>query len=295
MSKAVPPIARDLRGRLIVSCQAPDGDAFRDPDSMARFARAAVEGGAAGIRANGVEHVRAIRQAVGVPIIGISKVMQDDGRVLITPTFEAARELVEAGADLIALDCTVRGQRFGAVERLQRIRRDLNVPVLADIATLEEALAAERAGADMILTTMRGYTPETEHVRGFEPEFVRRLVESVSVPVIAEGRIDTPGQARAALDAGAFAVVVGTAITRPPVLTERFVRALDGAAGGASGARVAAIEPAAALPVRATRMLLRSTSAGPTRSPALFPRRASCSVPRRSQHLLADGLCYWIT
>jgi N-acetylmannosamine-6-phosphate 2-epimerase/N-acetylmannosamine kinase len=209
--------------RLIVSCQAPQGTALRNTHIIAALAQAAVEGGAAGIRADGPEDIAAIREAVRVPIVGIAKRKHEDGKILITPTFEAARELVQAGADMVALDCTQRGERFGALDRLRRIRSELNVPILADIATLEEAQAAERAGADFILTTLRGYTPDTQHVREFDVHFVSDLARSVGLPVIAEGRITTPRQAASALEAGAYAVIVGTAITRPDVIVRRFV------------------------------------------------------------------------
>jgi len=215
-----------LRGRLVVSCQTWDNSAFRDPACMARFARAAVEGGAAGIRADSPEEIRAIRQAVSVPIIGIYKVMQDDGRILITPSFEAAQQLVEAGANLVALDCTSRGQHYGALERLRRIKKELRLPVLADIATVEEAIQAAEAGADAVLSTLRGYTPDTAQARAFDPAFIAQLVQSVNVPVMAEGRVETPQQACEALDAGAYAVIVGTAITRPAMITHRFVSIL---------------------------------------------------------------------
>jgi N-acetylmannosamine-6-phosphate 2-epimerase/N-acetylmannosamine kinase len=212
----------ELRGGLIVSCQAEEGTAFRDSASMARFARAAVQGGAVGIRANGREDVLAIRQAVSVPIIGICKTLQDDGKVLITPTFESARELVEAGAGLVALDCTARGLKLGALDRLRRIKAELDVPVLADIATIEEGAEAARAGADAVLSTLRGYTEETRQVQEFEPQFIAELVRAVNVPVIAEGRINSPQQAHAALQAGAYAIIVGTAITRPQSITRGF-------------------------------------------------------------------------
>jgi glucokinase-like ROK family protein len=195
---------------------------------MARFAQAAVEGGARGIRAEGLEDIRAIRKAVRVPIVGICKVRQDDGEILITPSLEGARELVEAGADLIALDCTARGQRYGALDRLRRIRKDLGVPVLADIATVEEAAQSAEAGADAVLSTLRGYTLETSHVVEFEPSFIAELVRTVNVPVIAEGHIRAPREIRAALDAGAFAIIIGTAITRPEIITQRFVSAIEG-------------------------------------------------------------------
>ncbi len=210
-----------------MSCQAAEDSALRDSSTMARFARAAVEGGAVGIRANGCDDVRAIRQAVSVPIIGIWKAQQDDGEILITPTFEAARQLVEAGASLIALDCTARGARYGALERLRQIKEELGVPVLADIATVDEAGRAAEAGADAVLSTLRGYTRETSYVKTFEPAFIAELVHAVSVPVIAEGHIQTPQELCAALDAGAFAIIVGTAITRPEVITRGFVSALE--------------------------------------------------------------------
>jgi glucokinase-like ROK family protein len=195
---------------------------------MARFARAAVEGGARGIRAEGPEDIRAIRKAVDVPIVGIRKSRQLDGGILITPSVEGAGELVEAGARLIALDCTARGQKYGALERLRRIRTELSVPVLADIATREEGLQAAQAGADAVLSTLRGYTSETRHVDRFEPSFIGELVHAVSVPVIAEGRIETVDQVRAAFEAGAYAIIIGTAITRPEGITHRFVSALEG-------------------------------------------------------------------
>lgn len=229
MSRSISEICQAIEGRLIVSCQASEGDAFRSVDSMARFARAALDGGAAGIRAEGAEDIAAIRRAVDLPVIGIRKSQHEDGRVLITPTFEAARELVAAGAGMIALDCTGRGQQYGALERLRRIKAELGVPVLADIATVAEGVAAAAAGADFVLSTMRGYTAETGRFTTFEPEFIAALRQAVAVPVIAEGRIWTPDEARAAMEAGAFAVIVGTAITRPHEITRRFARAVAGA------------------------------------------------------------------
>lgn len=228
--KSISEIHPSLRGKLIVSCQASEGDAFRDAAAIARFARAAVDGGAVGIRAEGAEDVGAIRAAVSVPIIGIRKSRAADGNILITPSFESAQELIAAGADMIALDCTARGQSYGALERLQRIKAELGVPVLADIATLEEACAAEAAGAGGVLSTMRGYTPDTAHIGNFDAEFIAELTRAVEVPVIAEGRIWTPDEARAAMAAGAFAVIVGTAITRPHEITRRFAAAVEAGA-----------------------------------------------------------------
>jgi putative N-acetylmannosamine-6-phosphate epimerase len=194
---------------------------------MARFAVAALAGGAAGIRANSPADVGAIRRAVHLPIIGIQKERQKDGKILITGTLEMARRLVEAGADLVALDCTARGRRFGALERLRQIRDELKVPVMADIATLEEAKAAAEAGADLVATTMRGYTEETNDSQTFEPEFIAALVRVLEVPVVAEGRIAHSAQAAQAIGSGAFAVIVGTAITRPDKISEGFAREIS--------------------------------------------------------------------
>jgi glucokinase len=225
----LPEVLRQLKGKLIVSCQAPEHDPFRRAECMAHFAQAARDGGAAGIRANGVEDIVAIRSVVDLPIIAIAKKTWSDGRILITGDFDDARELAQAGAQIIALDVTARGQRFGALERLVRIKRELGVTVLADIATVEEAVTAVRAGADAVLSTMRGYTDETAHTTGFEPGFIEELVHAVAVPVIAEGRIETPAEARAAIRSGAWAVIVGTAITRPAAIARKFAAAIESA------------------------------------------------------------------
>jgi len=223
----VPQVCQQLEGKLIASCQAHEGDVFRDPQLIARFAEAALAGGAAGIRANGAADIRAIRRITRAPILGIEKVVLQDGKVLITPSVEAARALVEAGADMIAVDATLRGQHYGALERIRQIKEELAVPVLADIATVEEALTAAGAGADFVLSTMRGYTPETAHVAAFESSFIEQVARVCPVPVLAEGRIHTPQEARDAITAGAFAVVVGTAITRPRDITRAFAQAIE--------------------------------------------------------------------
>lgn len=220
-------VAQAIQGRLVVSCQAAEGDIFHGPQLMARFAMAAVAGGAAAIRANGPADVRAIREVTGVPIIGIQKVRYRDSEILITPSFESAAALVAAGADMIALDCTARGQKSGALERISEIRRRLKVAVLADVAEVADAKTAVEAGADFILSTLRGYTKETKNVQEFDPLFIEELVRASSVPVIAEGRISSPAQARQAIAAGALAVVIGTAISRPADITRSFAAAIE--------------------------------------------------------------------
>jgi N-acylglucosamine-6-phosphate 2-epimerase len=216
-----------LRGRLIVSCQAPEGTPLHGSSFMAAMARAAQIGGAVGIRANGPDDIRAIKAAVPLPIIGIYKIRDPEFEPYITPTFEAAKEIADAGADIIALDATLRPhpRNLSAAELIAQIKT-LGLPVMADISTLEEGVSAADAGADIVATTMSGYTPYSR--QSDEPDFalIQDLIASIKVPVIAEGRIQTPEQARQAIDLGAHAVVVGTAITRPDVITKRYAEAL---------------------------------------------------------------------
>ncbi|WP_274426025.1 N-acetylmannosamine-6-phosphate 2-epimerase [Chelativorans sp. YIM 93263] len=215
------------KGGLIVSCQARADNPLHGPQFMGAMALAAAQGGAVAIRANGPADVAAVKQA-GLPVIGIDKVFSDEFDVYITPTFEAARALKDAGADIIALDCTPRPRDGESPDALiRRTKDELDLPTFADIAILDEGLAAEQMGADYIATTLSGYTaytqpkPETPDL-----QLVEALAKRVSVPVIAEGRYNSPEMARAALNAGAHAVVVGTMITNPREITRGFVRGL---------------------------------------------------------------------
>lgn len=219
-------ILEDIRGGLVVSCQAPEETPLGQPVVLAALAEAAVRGGAVGIRANLPQNIRAIRQLVQVPIVGIYKETLPDYPVYITPTFEHARAVVEAGADIVAIDATARERPEPLPQLIQRIHQELRVPVMADISTLEEGMAATEMGADLVATTMSGYTPYTQDRRalGADIALVVQLVHSVTVPVICEGRIASPQEARLALEAGAWAVVVGTAITAIDQVTARFVR-----------------------------------------------------------------------
>jgi N-acetylmannosamine-6-phosphate 2-epimerase / N-acetylmannosamine kinase len=216
-----------IKQSLIVSCQAFPGDPLDDTDTMRRVARAAIGGGAAGLRLNSAEHIAAIRRDSSLPIIGIKK-QYANGQLRITPDFAAAAGLAAAGADIIALDCTHRAWTTGDPWQLivQRIHQELYLPVMADVATLEEALAAAAAGADMIGTTLNGYTEETKRASGFNWSFLRDMVEKAGRPIIAEGHIVNPEEAKRALQAGAWSVVVGSAITRPGIITAQFVQAL---------------------------------------------------------------------
>lgn len=215
-----------VRNQLIVSCQALPDEPLHGAPIMARMAAAAREGGAAAIRANGVEDILAIRSAVDLPIIGLYK----DGQagVYITPTYEHARLIAQAGADVIALDATFRARPDGSTfaDIVKRIHEMTSKLVLADVSTLEEGAAAVEAGADFVAPTLAGYTEYSR--QSITPDFtlLKQLVKQVTVPVIAEGRIHTPEDAKTALEIGALAVVVGSAITRPQWITAQFVSAL---------------------------------------------------------------------
>ena len=224
---AVPEITQRLRGGLIVSCQALPGEPLFGAAIMARLALAAEAGGAVGIRANSPADIAAIRAVTSLPLIGLSKVDVPGFDVYITLTLADALAVSDAGADIIALDATSRSRPEGSVsEFIQRVRDATGKPVLADISTQDEALAAQQAGADFVSTTMSGYTAYSPQSEEPDLDLVRRLAPLLTVPLIAEGRIAAPEQARAAREAGAWAVVVGGAITRPQQITARFARAL---------------------------------------------------------------------
>ena len=195
---------------------------------MAAMARAAAEGGAVGIRANGPTDIQAIRRVVSLPIIGILKVDIPGFAVRITPRLSDAIAVAQAGAHIIALDATDRPhpEVGNASTLIQAVKRQTGCPVMADVSTFEEGLAAARAGADLIGTTLSGYTPYS--LQQVEPdiELVGRLSAALTLPVIAEGRIAAPQQARRFLEVGAYAVVVGTAIPRPQWITSQFVQGL---------------------------------------------------------------------
>ncbi len=216
-----------LRGGLVVSCQAEEGDPLHGPVFMAAFARAAEQAGAVGIRANGPEDIAAVRAACKLPLIGLYKLRRPGQDVYITPGVEEVRAVIAAGADIVAMDGTARPRPDGSrLAALFQLAHGLGVRALADVSTLEEGLAAEAAGADLLSTTLSGYTPYSPP--GPEPDLdlVAALARHAHVPVLAEGRITRPEQARQALDAGAWAVVVGGAITRTGWIARQFVLAL---------------------------------------------------------------------
>ena len=220
-------IFTSLQGRLIVSCQAAQGDPLDHIDTLTRIAASVIRGGAGGLRAEGVERIAAFRVMTDLPIIGIIKAYDANGDVYITPDFKSAQAVSIAGADIIALDCTNR--RLIEAEPwpglIGRIHSDLGRLVCADIATMEDAIAAESAGADAVATTLYGYTSETQGNRTVCWPLLEQLVTRLKIPVILEGHVTHPQEVRRALDMGASSVVVGSAITRPETITARFVEA----------------------------------------------------------------------
>lgn len=217
-----------VRGHLIVSCQALPGEPLYGAGIMARMAVAAHAGGARAIRANTPADIAAIRVAVDLPIIGLDKEVFPGYPVYITPTLAHAKAVAEAGADVVAIDATARPrpQPGALADFIAAIHRETGCAVLADIATVDEALAAEAAGADLIATTLSGYMADSPSQPGPDLALVRELAGRLRTPLLAEGRYHTPEQARQALDCGALAVIVGGAITRPHEITRRFVAAL---------------------------------------------------------------------
>jgi N-acylglucosamine-6-phosphate 2-epimerase len=222
------PISR-LTGGLIVSCQASPQDPLYGPTIMAALARAAARGGAVAIRANGPDDIASIREAVDLPIIGIWKVALPGVGIRITPALNYARAVAAAGASIIALDATDRDRSDGLAvsDLIARVRDETGLPVMADVSSVAEGLMAEAAGASLIATTLAGYTDVGPPTAGPDLGLVAELAPQLRVPLVAEGRISTPEEAAMAIEMGAFAVVVGHAITRPEWITSRFVAALS--------------------------------------------------------------------
>ncbi len=226
-------ILEQIKGRLIVSCQAEGASPFNSPEGVAMFALSAQMGGAAAIRSEGYEKTRRIIQSVDLPVIGLKKSMFDDQTVRITGSFEEVRQLVLSGCDMVAVDGTFRKREgMSGPDFIRAVRQKHQVPIMADIATVAEAEACREAGADCVSTTLSGYTPETASHKGAGPdlELVGHLSDKfgAQMPVVAEGRYHTPATAAQAINKGAWAVVVGSAITRPHLITKWFKNAIEG-------------------------------------------------------------------
>lgn len=211
----------------MVSVQAAPGSPLAAPEHIAALARAAEAGGAVGIRAEGVADVAAIKQAVGLPTIGLCKRRVPPGEVYLTPTLEDALSVTEAGADLVAVDATERLHPDGRTgpEFVERLVGELGPRVIADVDCAAAGVAAREAGAEAVATTLSGYVGDGGPPHEPDVELVAILAGQLDCPVLAEGRYARPEQVRAALAAGAYAVVVGTAITDPIALTRGFAQA----------------------------------------------------------------------
>ena len=223
-----------LKRGLIVSSQALDGNPLKNSESLAVMAEAAEKGGAVAIRANGFLNVLAMKNRVKVPIIGLNKFQDSEGTTIITPTFESAAEVARAGAEVIAMDCTFRKSeiREDPAEMIKRIHDELGLEVMADISNLEEALWAEKMGADYISTTLAGYTKDKPYLphEKYTPNFplIKEILEcGVKIPVIAEGRFWRPEDLSFALKMGVHAIVIGKAITNPMAITEYFCKTVN--------------------------------------------------------------------
>lgn len=217
-----------IKNGLIVSCQALEGEPLHSSYIMGKMALAAKKGGAVGIRANSKEDIAEIKKMVDLPIIGIVKRNYKDFNVYITPTMKEIDELVEVGVSIVAIDATNRERPYG--KSLGNFVKDIrekysNIILMADISNFEEAIKAEKLGFDIIATTLVGYTEYSreESIDKNDFDFLKKIITNVNIPVIAEGKIDTPQKAKRCLELGTHSVVVGSAITRPQIITKKFV------------------------------------------------------------------------
>lgn len=219
-------LIQNLKNKLIVSCQAEGDSPFNSPEGVTMFAKAAVLGGASAIRSEGIAKTKMILENVNVPVIGLIKSKFEDGSVRITGSFKDVEDLISLGVHIIAVDGTFRKrENLTGPEFITKVKKEFDCIVMADIAKEDEAIACEQAGADLVSTTLNGYTPETlsDKIKSPNYDIVKSLVNKIKTPLVAEGRINSPQAAGEMIRLGAFAVVVGTAITRPQVITSWFV------------------------------------------------------------------------
>lgn len=224
-------VFEQLKNKLVVSCQALEEEPLHSPIIMGRMAVAAKQGGASGIRANSVVDIQEIKRNVDLPIIGIIKQDYPDSEVFITPTLKEVKALMEVGVEMIAMDATdherPHGESLKDIVQYAKLHAQ-DIALMADISTVEEAMMAEQLGFDCVSTTLVGYTKETKGQNIADDDFamLKKIRESVSIPVVAEGKVDHPDKARRVLEAGADFTVVGSAITRPQLITEKFAKAI---------------------------------------------------------------------
>ena len=220
-------VFEQIRGKLVVSCQALPHEPLHSSFIMSRMAVAAMEGGAAGIRAQSACDINAIAEVCPLPIIGIVKRKYDDSEIYITPTMKEVEELLSTRAEIIALDATDRERPGGVLTKVlvDRIHGEGRL-AMADCSTFAECRAAQETGFDIVSTTMSGYTDYSPRLEGPDFDLIRKCAEELAVPVIAEGKIHYPEDLKKVFECGAFSAVVGGAITRPQEITARFVKIL---------------------------------------------------------------------
>ena len=223
---------KTLKGKLIVSCQALPQEPLHSSFIMGRMARAAKEGGAAGIRANTKEDIKEIQEVTGLPIIGIVKRDYPDSAVYITPTMKEIEELMEVKPEIVAIDATgaLRPGNMTLADFFHQIKEKYpEQKLMADCSTIEEALFADELGFDFIGTTMVGYTPQSKGLKIKENDFeiLRTILKKVKHPVIAEGNVNSPEKAKRVIELGSYAVVVGSSITRPQLITKGYAEAVN--------------------------------------------------------------------
>lgn len=218
-----------LEKRIIVSCQSSKDDPLNNTNCKKAIIKSVIRGGAAGLRLAGINDIKETRTFTDIPVIGITKPDPLPGNwkevVYITPTYKDAAQIADAGADIIALDGTSRERPAeNLAEIIYKTKQNLKKLVMADVSTINEGLACHQLGADIISTTLSGYTSYTQEKDNGKPDFelLEGLVNALSCPIILEGRIWTPEHVKKAFDLGAYAVVIGSAITRPEVITRRF-------------------------------------------------------------------------
>lgn len=229
---SVYPQLEAIRNGLVVSCQAGPESPLNAPHFIAALAKSAERGGAVGFRIDRPENVAAVRAISTLPIIGINKIVTPGYDVYITPTYASAEAVVEAGANMVAIDATGRPRAGGETFReiVKKIHERLNVPVMADVGTTKQGLRALEDGADFISTTMATSPPFGRPEDGPAIGIVRDLSQITDRPIIVEGQIWTVEDVRACFEAGAYAIVIGSAITVPEFITRRFVKAIPEAA-----------------------------------------------------------------
>ena len=220
-------VLENLKGEIVVSSQAAPDEPLYKEECMLAMMQSVVNGGAGGLRVAGARDVKNAKKHFHIPVIGLTKPekLPENWKsvVYITPTLKEVNELIQAGADIIAFDATLR-KRENTIEEMILAIHNSKKLAMADISTLEEGINAANLGADIISTTLAGYTEQSgEPTEGPDFELLERLVKSVSKPVILEGRIWEPKEVKKAFELGAYCVVIGSAITRPQLSTKRFL------------------------------------------------------------------------